>query len=174
MALLCLIAEAVTQQLEGLILGSKWKQVERCAQAGTRSVPRSLPKDFTKHLWQLRDEKTSGIIFLKYFLYISPWLKVFSPLHTQKKAKRTFWSVHNRWAAHEKGDRGAFCSLPTQTKHSPSMQADHEHSCSLGSAERRASRTSHEDWKTTFSKQILRESLITIEWVYFERHTSYK
>lgn len=95
--------------------------------------------------------------------------------HTQKKAKRTFWSVHNRWAAHEKGDRGAFCSLPTQTKYSPGMQADHEHSCSpLGSAERRASRTSHEDWKTTFSKQILRESLITIEWVYFERHTSYK
>lgn len=116
-------------------------------------------------------------VFSLYFTLIKgffPAVLKQMPDQGQKKAKRTFWSVHNRWAAHEKGDRGAFCSLPTQTKHSPGMQADHEHSCSLGSAERRASRTSHEDWKTTFSKQILRESLITIEWVYFERHTSYK
>lgn len=101
-------------------------------------------------------------VFSKYFLYISPWLKFFFPhcaqadtrsAHTQKKAKRTFWSVHNRWAAHEKGDRSPFCSLPTQTKYSPGMQANHEHSCSpLGSAERRASRTSHEDCERRLSQ----------------------
>lgn len=89
-------------------------------------------------------------VFSLYFTLIKGFFPaVLKQMPDQRTPRKKLKGLSEAFTTDEllmKKETGAFCSLPTQTKYSPGMQADHEHSCSpLGSAERRASRTSHED-----------------------------